>query len=144
MRAKVSRGIAGLLALAVLVAPAVSVSAQGATGTTLGTVKLPKAVKANGEALPAGTYTVRLTSDSPKPAVGLTADAEKWVEFVQGGKVVGKEIASIVTAADIKAVAEMAPPAPGTSKVHQLKGSEYVRVWINKGGTHYLVNLTAQ
>ena len=144
MRAKLSRGIAGLLALAVLVAPVVSVSAQGAAGTVLGTVKLPKAVKANGEALPAGTYTVRLTNDSPKPAVGLTADAEKWVEFVQGGKVVGKEIASIVSAADIKAVAEMKPPAPGTSRVDGLKGSEYLRVWINKGGTHYLVNLSAQ
>ena len=53
-------------------------------------------------------------------------------------------VGSIVTSADIKAVAEMKPPAPGTSRVDGLKGSEYLRVWINKGGTHYLINLGAQ
>ena len=143
MRAKLSRGIAGLLALAVLVSPAVSVSAQSAAGTSLGTVKLPKAVKANGESLPAGTYTVRLTNDSPKPAVGLTADAEKWVEFVQGGAVKGRELASVVTDADAKKIAKMATPSSGTTKVQTLKGNEYVRVWINRGGNHYLIHLVA-
>jgi hypothetical protein len=35
----------------------------------------------------------------------------------------------------------MAPPAAGTAKVQTLKGADYVRVWINKGGTNYLVHL---
>ena len=145
MRAKLSRGIAGLLALAVLVAPAVSVSAQGAAGTVLGTVKLPKAVKANGEALPAGTYTVRLTNDSPKPAVGLTSDAEKWVEFVQGGKVVGREVASIIPADEVKDT-QQGPDLPGKqpkagTRVDTLKGGDYVRVWITRQGVQYLIHM---
>jgi len=34
-----------------------------------------------------------------------------------------------------------APPAPGGSKVELLKGNVYLRVWINRGGTHYLIHL---
>jgi hypothetical protein len=121
------------------------VGAQGqapTAETALGSVRIPRSVKADGKDLKAGTYQVRLTAQDAAPAVpGITM--ERWVEFVQGGKVVGKEIASIVSAADIKAVAEMKPPAPGSSRVDGLKGSEYLRVWINKGGTHYLVNLSA-
>ncbi len=32
-------------------------------------------------------------------------------------------------------------PAPGTSKVEKLKGDDYVRVWINRGGTNYIINM---
>ena len=39
-----------------------------------------------------------------------------------------------------KKIAKMATPASGTSKVQTLKGNEYIRVWINQGGTHYLVH----
>ena len=34
-----------------------------------------------------------------------------------------------------------APPASGGSKVEMLKGGDYLRVWINKGGNHYLIHL---
>jgi hypothetical protein len=33
------------------------------------------------------------------------------------------------------------PPAPNGSKVETLKGGDYVRVWINRGGNHYLLHL---
>jgi hypothetical protein len=38
-------------------------------------------------------------------------------------------------------IAKSKQPAPGSAKVETLKGGDYVRVWINKGGENYLINL---
>lgn len=113
--------------------------------TTLGTIKLPKGVTADGKPLPAGTYQVRLTTQEAKPpAVGISESLERWAEFVQGGTVKGREIVTIVPQSEIKLVAKDPPPAPGTAKVQTLKGNDFVRVWINKGGNHYLIHLPIQ
>jgi hypothetical protein len=110
----------------------------------LGTVRIPKEVKADGKPLAAGTYQVRLTTDEAKPdAVGTSGKLERWVEFVQKGAVKGREVVSIVPQAEIKMVEKDAPPPAGGSKVQMLKGNDYLRVWINKGGNHYLVHLPA-
>jgi hypothetical protein len=110
----------------------------------LGKVKLPRAVTADGKALPAGTYDVKLTAQAAKPtAVGTTETLERWVEFAQGGTVKGREVVSIVPQAEIKMVVKDAPPAANGSKVQVLKGNEYLRVWINKAGNHYLIHLPA-
>jgi hypothetical protein len=115
-------------------------SAPGAM--MLGTVRLPKAVKADGKDLPAGSYQVRLTADEAKPdAKGSTEKLERWVEFVKAGKVAGREVVSIVPAAEAKLVQKDTPPPSGGSKVETLKGGDYIRVWINKGGNYYLVHL---
>ncbi len=122
-------------------APAADVAT---TATTLGTVRIPKEVKADGKALPAGTYQVRLTADEAKPdAVGTSGKLERWVEFVQKGSVKGREVVSIVPQDEIKMVEKDTPPAAGASKVQMLKGNDYLRVWINKGGNHYLIHLVA-
>lgn len=108
----------------------------------LGSVQIPKGVKADGKDLPAGTYTVRLTPDEAKPdAKGASQTLERWVEFVKGGKVAGREVVSIVPANEAKLVQKDTPPPSGHSKVETLKGGDYTRVWINKGGTYYLVHL---
>ncbi len=110
----------------------------------LGTVRLPRAVTADGKPLPAGTYQVRLTGQEAKPdAVGITEPLARWVEFVQKGAVKGREVVSIVPSAEVKNVVKDTPPAAGGSKVQLLKGNDYVRVWINKGGHHYLLHLPA-
>jgi hypothetical protein len=109
---------------------------------SLGSVTLSKKVMANGQPLAAGTYTVRLANDSVSSVVGQSPDAEKWVEFVQGGQVKGKELATVVTGPDAKTVLKGKAPAAGSSRVDTLKGADYVRVWINKGGTTYLIHLT--
>ena len=108
---------------------------------SLGTVHIAKPVKANGEKLPVGTYQVRLTNDAPEAKPGQAAGAEKYVEFVRGGKTVAREVATVVSAEDISKIAKGAKPKPGTSKFEMLKGGDYFRVWINKAGTHYLINL---
>ena len=108
----------------------------------LGSIKLPRAVTADGKPLPAGTYTVRVTAEVAKPeAIGTTEELQRWAEFRQGNQVRGREVVSIVPAAEAKIVVKDAPPPSGGSKVQVLRGNEYVRVWFNRGGTHYLINL---
>ena len=107
----------------------------------LGSVRLPRSVNADGKPLPAGTYQVRLTAQAAKPdAVGTTEELERWVDFVKGGKVAGREVVSIVPQAEVKMVTKDAPPPSGGSKVQILRGNDYLRVWINRGGNHYLIH----
>jgi hypothetical protein len=108
----------------------------------LGAVRLPQGLMADGKSLPAGTYQVKLTpQEANPPAVGQTPTYERWVEFLQGGQAKGREVVSIVNNVDIGKVAEGKPPAPNSYKVETLKGGDYVRVWINRGGNHYLIHL---
>ena len=108
----------------------------------LGSVRLPKAVKADGKTLPAGTYQVRLTGQQASPdAKGQTPSLERWAEFVQGGQVKGREVVTIIPQSEIDKVQKDTPPRPNQAKVETLKGGDYIRVWINKGGNHYLVHL---
>ena len=112
------------------------------TAMALGTVRLSKNVKADGKDLPAGTYQVRLTADEAKPdAKGSSEVLERWVEFVQKGQVKGREVVSIVPAGESKLVQKDTPPPSGGSKLEMLKGGDYMRLWINKGGNYYLVHL---
>jgi len=107
----------------------------------LGTVSLPKSVKADGKPLAAGTYQVRLTPQSASPdAKGQSAGLERWAEFVKGGKVVGREVVTIIPQAEIAKVQKDAPPPRNGAKVETLKGGDYMRVWINRGGNHYLMH----
>ena len=107
----------------------------------LGTVRLPKGVKADGKALAAGTYQVRLTPQTASPdARGQTASLERWAEFLKGGQVVGREVVTIVPQSEISKVQKDSPPPSGGSKVETLKGGDYMRVWINRGGNHYLMH----
>jgi hypothetical protein len=140
------KGFAGLFAVAFaasMTMQAASVSAQmEAGGQALGTVRIPKGVSANGQPLPAGTYSVRLASGSVTPAVGQTPEEMQWVEFVQGGQVKGKELATVLTAPAAKAVVKGKSPASGGTLVQTLKGNDYLRVWLNQGGKQYLIHLT--
>ena len=107
----------------------------------LGLVRLAKGVKADGKALPAGTYQVRLTAQAPSPeAKGQSQGLERWVEFVQRGQVKGREVVTIVPQSEIGNVQKDTPPRANASKIDTLKGGDYVRLWINKGGNHYLVH----
>jgi hypothetical protein len=107
----------------------------------LGTVTLGKKVMADGKPLAAGTYQVRLTTDTPKPGVGQAPEAEKYVEFVRGGKVAGREVATVVSAEDIAKIAKGKKPGRNSASVELLKGGDYYRVWINHGGTNYIINM---
>ena len=91
-----------------------------------------------------GTYQVRVTAHPAKPdAVGTTESLERWAEFLKGGKVEGREVVTIVPASEARWSSKDTPPPPGGVKVQMLRGNEYVRVWINRGGNHYLIHLPA-
>jgi hypothetical protein len=132
--------LVGALAAMVAVAGTVPAAAQS-EATPLGSVTLKKKVLADGKPLGPGTYTVRLTTEEAKPAVGQSAGAERWVEFLQGGQVKGREVASVISDADIASVAKGPKPAKGSYRVDVLKGNDFYRVWINKKGSNYLINL---
>ncbi|CAN5857323.1 hypothetical protein BH24ACI5_BH24ACI5_19480 [soil metagenome] len=125
--------------------PTTAATPEVPTGdVALGSVRITRSVTADGKPLPAGTYTVRVTAQEARPeAVGTTEALERWAEFVQGGQVRGREVVSIVPASEAKMVAKDAPPRAGGSKVQMLRGNEYMRVWFNKAGHHYLIHLPA-
>ena len=148
--------LVGILAGSLMAAPAVGLAQHKApnqqpttdaaptvpTGElVLGSVHLTKATTADGKPLPAGVYQVKLTAQEAKPdAKGASENIERWVEFLQKGAVKGREVVSIVPQNEVKNVVKDAPPATnGAPKVQMLKGNEYLRVWFNKGGNHYLI-----
>jgi hypothetical protein len=112
-----------------------------AQARSLAAVRLPRAVVADGKPLPAGTYGLRLADEPVTPVVGQPPSSSRWVEFVQDGDVKGRELATVIQPADVKAVAKGTPPAAGSARVQLLRGAEYLRVWTNVGGTQYLVHL---
>jgi hypothetical protein len=121
--------------------PAMEQSGQAGSSVNLGAIRIPRAVKGDGQALPAGTYQVRVTeTPASPPAAGQTPQYERWAEFMRNGKVVAREVVTIVPASDIKAVAEQTPPPSGGYRAEVLKGNDYLRLWINRGGNHYLIH----
>src|SRR5262245_59763581 len=145
----------GLLAGALVAAVALAASPvhaqrsqqqQGASaakgGTSLGTVNLPRKLMADGQPLTAGTYQVRLSDEKPEPVVGISPDANRFVEFVRGGKVVWKAMATVVSNEDIGPIAKGPKPPTNGSRVDTLKGNDFVRVWINHGTENYLIHMT--
>ena len=134
--------ITGLLSACTLAA-SVAI-AQPAAETSLGDVKLPRNVKADGKPLAAGTYQLRLSADMPAPpAAGITM--ERWVEFVQGGQVKGREVASIIPASEMKDLNSTnklgLKDVKDGSRVEMLRGDDYLRVWIHNKGVNYLIHL---
>ena len=130
--------------IAALGVPVVSVSAQfspPAAGASLGTVTLNRRVMADGKPLAPGTYQVRLTGETPKPGLGQSPDGERYIEFVRGGKVVAREVATVVPTSEIAQIAKGARPPVGGARVELLKGNDYVRVWINRAGANYIINM---
>src|SRR6187549_2382943 len=131
-----------LVALACVVALSGAVSAQK-KAASLGAVKIGRNVMADGKPLAAGTYALRVSDEMPAKVVGQTLDESRWVEFVQGGQVKGRELATVLSKDALKDLTrKSAAPAPGTAKVQLLKGGDYVRVWVNSGGTNYLIHLS--
>lgn len=140
--------LVGLLAAALSLGAAQAQTPQAevpAGDQTLGTVSLPRNVMADGKPLAAGSYQIRLTGQSAQPTVaGQRDDLNRWVEFVRGGEVRGREVVTIIPAAEMKDLHSGAGgprPGAGSSRVEMLKGDDYLRIWINRAGVNYLIHL---
>ncbi len=134
--------LAGLMAVSVAMVGAQSKD-TAKKPASLGAVTIGKNVMADGKALAKGTYTLRVSDEMPTPVVGQSADEARWIEFVQGGTVKGREIATVLSKEALKAMTrEDKSPAPSGAKVEMLKGDDYMRVWVNHAGLQYLIHLT--
>jgi hypothetical protein len=116
------------------------VGAQATSTANLGTVRIAQTVTANGQALPAGTYQVRLTTEAPPKVVGQTVAETRWVDFMQGTTVAGREVATLISADDMRTMAKM-PRKGGAVRIETLKGGDYLRVWITHSGENVLIHL---
>jgi len=112
--------------------------------TSLGSVTIGKNVTADGKALAKGTYMLRVSDEMPAAVVGQSADEARWVEFLQGGTVKGREMATVLSKDALKAMAKKgSSAAPETVKVEELQGGDNIlRVWVNRGGVQYLIHLS--
>lgn len=138
----------GAMLVGVMVTGAAVVGAQAMAGTakkaaSLGSVRIAKNVMADGKALAVGTYTLRVSDEMPTAVVGQSSDEARWIEFVQGSTVKGREMATVLSKDALKSMAKKGgSTAPGSAKVEMLKGDEYIRVWVNHAGVQYLIHLT--
>lgn len=135
------RLISGIVLSACVAGAAPSFAQSSGSELSLGSVTLNRRVMADGKRLDPGTYQVRLTNESPKPEVGQSPDGERYVEFLRDGAVVAREVATVVPAKEVAGVAKWNRPPSDTARVDLLRGDDYVRVWFNRNGTHYLINL---
>ncbi|MDP1570006.1 MAG: hypothetical protein Q8L86_08380 [Vicinamibacterales bacterium] len=103
-----------------------------------GDVTLSRSVVADGKPLAAGTYRLRLADEGP--AGDGTTRPGRWVEFVRGGKVAGRALAVVVPESEMAEIAASSSPR-NEAWVADLQGGEYVRVWLHRGGVHYLMHL---
>ena len=110
--------------------------------SSLGTVRITQPVMAGGTMLQPGTYEIRDTGQHGTPLPGQSEDAQTHVEFVANGMVVARDIAEVMPA----------QPAPvGTSgatsgatargRFEILKGDDFARVSMSRGGERYLIHL---
>jgi hypothetical protein len=129
-----------LVGLVIVGLTSAGVAEQNAA-TGLGQVRISRDVLADGTPLQAGLYEIRLTGAERPPAKGMSARAERWVEFVSKGTVAGRELATVIADTDMAIVAEGPRPRANASRVEILKGGDYLRVWINRRGEHYLLHM---
>ncbi len=115
-------------------------AAQATSTANLGTVRIAQSITANGQALPAGTYQVRLTTEAPPKVVGQTVAETRWVEFMKGTTVAGREVATLISAEDMRTMAKM-PRKGGAVRIETLRGGDYLRLWITHRGENVLIHL---
>ena len=119
-----------IIRVAFVLGVGVGVAAAQTASVTLGSVRITQPVLADGKPLAPGVYDVRLTDEFLSPNPGQSPDAERVVEFVKDGQVVGRDAAEVVVAA-----------ASSKPRVELLKGGEFIRVSATRDGMRYLIHL---
>ena len=108
----------------------------------IGTVDLPRQANADGVPLDPGRYELHLTSPSTTPHVNdVSHSRDHWIEFRQEDGVKGREMVTIVSGTEIITFAESTPPSSGSARIEVLKENDYLRIWLNNDGIHYLIHL---
>ena len=125
-------------AVTTLVAELEQAREEEAARRARGDVTIPSTVLADGQELSAGTYQLNLAADGP--TTNTAAPRGRWVEFLDGETVAGRGLAVVIPDGDIGEVSESGT-LRNEAQVVVLKERDYVRVWLNRDGTNYLVHL---
>jgi hypothetical protein len=112
-----------------------------AAAGALATVEIPRPVLADGKPLSPGRYELRVAAERPTPLVGQSPDAQRWVEFVANGAVVGREIAEILRDDDRPSTGASSEPARQGTRVEMLKEGQFLRISVTRAKQRYLVYL---
>ena len=103
---------------------------------------LPRRAYATGQPLEPGPYRVRLTDESAPVVDQEPPTTTRWVEFVheEDGSIAGRALATVVPDSEIEEIAVDWVPR-NQVRVDELLGGDYVRVWLNRSGSSYLVHM---
>jgi hypothetical protein len=107
---------------------------------SLGTVRIAEPVMAGDTMLQPGTYELRDTGEHLSPLPGQSPDAATWVEFVAGGKVIAREGAEMIEAAN-QTVGTSGRASASRPRIEHLKDNEFVRISAYRDGSRYLIYL---
>ena len=72
--------------------------------------------------------------------MGVTISGSEAISV--SDKLLSRSEGGTMAPADAKAVAKRTLPSPDQPLVQMLNGADYLRVWVNHGGTQYLVHLS--
>ena len=104
------------------------------------TVRINQPVMAGKQPLTPGTYELVVTDDRPSTPSGEPIESQRYVEFVQNGMVIAREIAEVSPASERPVGTSSAARAP-KAVVEMLKGDEFVRIAVDDTSARYLIHL---
>lgn len=110
-------------------------------GRTHPTVTISQQVMLDGKPLAPGTYEIYVTTERPTTGAGST-DAQRVVEFVRKGEVVGRTLAEVFPVVREGAVGTSGGSSASTRATAQLlRGGEFLRVSFSDADGRYLIHL---
>jgi len=107
---------------------------------SLGTVRIAEPMMAGGAPLKPGVYEIRDTGEHRTALPGQSPESMVWVEFIADGKVVARDGAEILSAADQPA-GTTGGASTSRPRVERLKDNEFVRISTYRDGSRYLIYL---
>ena len=119
-----------------------AVDEDAVTRAVRGGFDLPRRAYATGQPLEPGPYRVRLTDESAPVVDQEPPTTTRWVEFLheEDGSLAGRALAAVVPDSEIGEIAVDWVPR-NQVRVDELQGGDYVRVWLNRSGSSYLVHM---
>ena len=128
--------------LAAMAAAEEAVGEDAATRAVRGGFDLPRRAYATGQPLEPGPYRVRLTDESAPVVDQEPPMTTRWLQFLheEDGSIAGRALATVVPDSEIEEVAVDWVPR-NQVRVDELLGGDYVRVWLNRSGSSYLVHM---
>ena len=119
-----------------------AVDEDAATRAVRGGFDLPRRAYATGQPLEPGPYRVGLTDELAPIVDQEPPTTTRWVEFLhkEDGAIAGRALAIVVPDSEIEEIAVDWVPR-NQVRVDELLGGDYVRVWLNRSGSSYLVHM---